>query len=185
MITLAPLVPLVAAIGIRVLMGLRSDVAQPTRPDVAAAERDETLVFKYPKGSVRAVLVCAVLAPAMLLSLPDSWVLDARSSFNDIALAIGVFGLVAWSYLYRYRIVVSQQTLAYGAFKTAHIDLQTVTRVKYFWVGNGICLKLFAGHKRIGIFEGGIEGFDGFAKAVRARLPEGVTAETVGTASFE
>lgn len=74
--------------------------------------------------------------------------------------------------------------IKYGAFFLTSVDLRKVTSIKYFWVGNGINLKLFDNNKRIAIFEGGVENFDGFAKAVRRRLPDTIHAEAVGKASF-
>lgn len=72
----------------------------------------------------------------------------------------------------------------YGAFRPRTINLNNVTRIHYYWVNNGISLKLFAGKKRVAIFEGNVEHFDAFAKAVRRRIPKDAVAEAVGQASF-
>lgn len=130
------------------------------------------------------ILLFAVAVPVGAFLLPDSVVLDARALFNVSGVAAGALLLWSWLYLRRYKVTLAAHTLTFGAFWPRTINLNDVTRIHYHWVGNGISLKLFAGKKRLAIFEGNIEHFDAFAKAVRRRIPNEAIAETVGEASF-
>lgn len=183
-VNLAPLAPLVTALVVRYLVSRRDDamlreVHHEKNEDLKAPQ-----VFAYPRGIVKATFVSAIVLPLVFFLLPDAAVQDARSLFNVGAVILGGLLLFSWVYLYKYRIIVTRNEIRYGAFKTSSIDLSRVTSIKYFWIDNGINLKLFRDNRRIGFFEGGVENFDTFAKAVRKRLPEGVQVETTGKASF-
>jgi hypothetical protein len=181
--SLAPLTPLAAGLAVGYLMSRRKHVVEA---GVGAGGDDANAahVFMYPRGILKGVFACAIILPLVFLLLPDAAVQDARGLFNFGAIVFGGLLWFSWIYLYRYRIVVTRNEVRYGAFRMSSIDLKQVTAIKYFWVGNGIHLKLLSGSRRIGYFEGGIENFDGFAKAIRQRLPNDVHAETVGSASF-
>lgn len=181
---LAPLTPLVAGLVVRYLISRRDDGPL----DESGILEDENVVtprvFKYPRGIVKAIFASAIFLPLVFFLLPDSAVQDARALFNFAAILFGTALLFAWAYLYKYRILVTRDEIRYGAFKVASIDLRHVTSIRYFWVGNGINLKLFSKNKRVGLFEGGVENFDAFAKVVRRRLPQDAQVETIGKASF-
>jgi hypothetical protein len=165
-------------------MSRRDDRSLDT-PDIPLGDDIGTpQVFMYPRGIVKTIFASAVILPLVFLLLPDSAVQDARPMFNFAAAILGGVLLFAWAYLHKYRILVTRTEIRYGAFRVSSIDLRRVTAIIYFWVGNGINLKLFSKDKRIGLFEGGVENFDAFAKAVRQRLPQDVRTETVGKASF-
>lgn len=151
-------------------------------PPVAAA--GEVEIYRGPQGLLGVILFFAVAIPVGAFLLPDSVVLDARSLFNVSGIAAGALCFWSWLYLGRYKITLTDHSLTYGAFRPRTINLNNVTRIHYHWVNNGISLKLFAGKKRIAIFEGNVEHFDAFAKALRKRIPEGAVAEAVGKASF-
>lgn len=181
---LAPLTPFVSALIVRYLVLRRNDGAmieaiRDESGDIAAPQ-----VFMYSRGIIKIIFASAIFLPLVLLLLPDSVVQDARPLFDFSAFVFAGLLLLFWAYLYRYKIVVSRSQIKYGAFKISSIDLSCVTSIKYHWVNNGINLKLFCKSKRIGYFEGGVENFDGFAKAVRQRLPNEAQAETIGRASF-
>lgn len=182
--SLVPLTPLVVGLAVACLMSRRKNPALEAEVGAGDDDLNATHVFRYPPGILKGVFACAVILPLVFLLLPDSAVQDARGMFDVGAVVFGGLLWFAWAYLYRYRIAVMRNEVRYGAFRMASIDLHQVTAIRYFRVGNGIHLKLLSGSRRIGYFEGGIENFDGFAKAVRRRLPADVRTETVGSASF-
>jgi hypothetical protein len=149
-----------------------------------AANQDDVQVYRGPQGLLGLILFFAIAIPVGLFLLPDSAVQDARPLFNIFAVVAGGLLLWSWVYLKCFKIVLTDGTLTYGAFRPRTIDLNCVTRIRYHRVGNGISLKLFAGKKRVGIFEGSVEHFDAFAKSVRRRIPGDAIAETVGQATF-
>jgi hypothetical protein len=181
---LAPLTPIVAGLVVRYLIS-RRDGGPLDEPGILEDEDVATpRVFMYPRGIVKAIFASAIFLPLVFILLPDSVVQDARPLFNLGAVLFGAALLFAWAYLYKYKILVTRDEIRYGAFKVASIDLSHVTSIRYFWVDNGINLKLFSKNKRIDLFEGGIENFDAFAKVVRRRLPQDAQVETIGKASF-
>ena len=182
--SLAPLTPLIAGVIAHYLVSRRDSGLMAKSDALMGDEVDTPRVFIYPGGIVKAIFVSAVILPLAFFLLPDSAVQDARAMFNFAAVILGGLLLFAWAYLRRYSILVTRNEIRYGAFRTASIDLKRVTAISYFWVGNGVSLKLFSGDERIGLFEGGIENFDAFAKAVRRRLPKSAREEVAGKASF-
>lgn len=183
MVGLLPMAPLAGGM---VALYLTSRRSRPVPGSLVTHEgsEPEVQVFQYPRGILKAIFASAILLPLVFFLLPDSAVQDARPLFNLGAVVFGGLLIYAWAYLHQYRVVVGQGFIKYGAFRLSSLDLRKVTAIKYFWVGNGINLKLFDNDKRIAMFEGGIEDFDAFAKAVRRRLPPDIHVETVGKASF-
>lgn len=184
MIHVTNLLPMAPFVGGLVALYLTSRRGYSAPGLVAEGSEQEVQVFQYPRGILKAIFASAVILPLVFFLLPDEAVQDARPLFNFGALVLGGLLLYAWAYLHQYRIVVERGVIKYGAFFLTSVDLRRVTSIKYFWVGNGINLKLFDNNKRIAIFEGGIEDFDAFAKTVRRRLPDTIHAETIGKASF-
>jgi hypothetical protein len=182
--SLAPLTPLIAGIVAHYLVSRREDRLAAASDARFEDEMDTPRVFRYPRGIVKAVFASAVVLPLVFLLLPDSAVQDARPMFNFAAVVLGGLLLFAWAYLHKYSILVTRNEVRYGAFRMTSIDLRCVTAISYFWVGNGVSLKLFSGDQRIGLFEGGVENFDTFAKMIRRRLPKSAREEVAGRASF-
>lgn len=179
--SLAPLTPLAAGLAVGYLVSRRKHAIEA---DAGGDDLNAAHVFTYPRGILKGIVAGAIVLPLVFFLLPDAAVQDARDLFNLAAIVFGGLLWLSWIYLYRYRIVVTGNEIRYGAFRMSSIDLNQVTAIEYFRVGNGIHLKLLSGSRRIGYFEGGIEDFDGFAKAIRRRLPNDVRADTVGSASF-
>jgi hypothetical protein len=146
--------------------------------------QEDVQVYRSPQNLLGVILFFVIAMPIGVFLLPDSVVTDGRPLFNIFGGAAGGLLLYAWVYLKLFKITLASHALSYGAFFPRTINLNSVTRIRYHWVNNGISLKLFAGKKRVGIFEGNVEHFDNFAKAVRNRIPEDATAEAVGRASF-
>ena len=140
--------------------------------------------FYYPQGAAGIMFGAAIVIPLVTFFLPDSIVLDVRPMFNFLAICASLLCFFCWFYFRRYKVVVDKDFIEYGAFKTKRVDLRGVTEIRYHWVNNGINLKLFSGEHRIALFEGGIVGFDDFAKCVRARLPSTVIVKTEGRATL-
>lgn len=176
-----PMAPLVGGLVALYLTSRREHSAQGSATE---GSEQKVQVFQYPRGILKAIFASAIILPLVFFLLPDEAVQDARPAFNFVAVVLGGLLLYTWAYLHQYRIVVEPGIIKYGAFFLTIVDLRRVTSIKYFWVGNGINLKLFDNNKRIAIFEGGIENFDAFAKAVRRRLPDTIHVEAVGKASF-
>ncbi|RUL69169.1 hypothetical protein [Dyella choica] len=151
---------------------------------VEEAVHGDFRVFKYPKGPVSVIFYMGIVLPALFFFFPDSLVKDARLLFNLFALFVAVIFLGAWAYFYFYRITVGHGFVEHGAFKRSRLDLSLVTYIGYWWVNNGISLKLYAGKKRLAIFEGGISNFDAFAQCIRRQVVGDVKIETVGKAKF-
>lgn len=181
LIYLAPLGPVLAGLVTGYLMSRDKRTASTTASEGGYTE---VQVFKYPRGILKVCLAGSILFPLGLFLLPDSLVQDTRALGNVIATCFAFALLGACAYMYKFKIIVERDILKYGAFFTTSVDLRRVTAIKYYWVGDGISLKLFDHNKRIAIFEGNIENFDAFAKAVRRCLPAAVHVETVGKASF-
>lgn len=179
---LLPAAPLVGVLVARYLTSRRGHSAQGSATE---GGEQKVQIFQYPRRILKAIFASAIIITLALFLLPDTAVQDARPLFNLGAVVLGGLVLYAWAYLHQYRIVVEPDMIKHGAFFLTTVDLRRVRSIKYSWVGNGISLKLFDSNKRIAVFEGGIENFDAFAKAVRRRLPDTIYAETVGKASFQ
>ena len=181
MTNLIVLTPAVAGIAIRYLVRrrLRSETLKDAPLNINLVQ-----TFSYPKQNVDIIFVLGIIFPILIFILPNSVVLDVRSLFNLFAILASSLLFFSWAYLRYYRIIVNHDSIEYGAFRMKRVDLSAVTAIKYHWVNNGISLKLFSNGKRVAIFEGGISGFDNFAKCVRSRLSDAVHVETVGRASF-
>ena len=175
------LTPLVVGVVVAALRTWSLSKAAARPPVVIQGEAE---IYRGPQGLLGVILFFAVAMPVGAFLLPDSVVLDVRGLFNFAGVAAGALLFFSWLYLRRYKITLVAHALTYGAFRSRTIDLNRVTRIRYHWVNNGISLKLFAGKKRIGIFEGNVEHFDAFAKSVRQRIPKDAIAETVGQATF-
>lgn len=175
------LTPLVVAVAVA---SLRAWSARNRSSPPSVAAPGDAQIYRGPQGLLGVILFFAVAMPVGAFLLPDSVVLDARTLFNVSGIAAGALCFWSWLYLKRYKITLIDNALTYGAFRPRTIDLNHVTRIHYHWVNNGISLKLFSGKKRVAIFEGNVEHFDAFAKAVRRRIPADAVAEAVGQASF-
>jgi hypothetical protein len=175
------LTPAVAGIVIRYLMRrrLRSEAIAD-----ASLNIDIVQTFSYPKQNVDLIFILGIIFPIVIFILPESEVLDVRALFDIFAILVSLLLFFSWAYLRFYKITVNKGSIEYGSFRMSRIYLNEVTEIKYHWVNNGISLKLFSNGKKIALFEGGVSGFDNFARCVRARLPDSVHVETVGIASF-
>jgi hypothetical protein len=177
------LAPLVAGLSISALVGLALHT-KITSSRTDALNQNSAKVYRSPQNLLGVIFFFAIAVPVGVFFLPDSVVMDARTLFNFSGLGAGALLLYCWVYLKRFKIILINHSLIYGAFVPRTIDLNAITRIRYHWVNNGISLKLFSGKKRVGIFEGNVENFDDFAKTVRHRIPKDAVAEAVGRASF-
>jgi hypothetical protein len=141
--------------------------------------------FRYSRGVSNVVALFGVLLPTLVFLVPDSAVPGLRLETDLFGLVLGGVFTFSWIYLRKYRIVVNDGLVKYGAFSASCVDLSEVTRISYYWINNGIQLKLFAGKKRLAIFEGGVENFDLFAQRVKMDSPTNVRTEVFGKAKFE
>ena len=180
--SLAPLAPLIGGV---VGVGLyRQRLARELRERSDAAPAAEGVrVYRYPQGILWPILLFAFGIPVAFFLLPSD-VIEAGPLTYVVPSALGAVFFWGWAYCKLYRIELESNTIRYGAIWPSSIDLTKVTRISYYRINNGINLKLFSGKHRIGIFEGGIENFDSFAKSVRLRIPSEAVAEAVGEASF-
>jgi hypothetical protein len=149
-----------------------------------ALNQNSAKVYRSPQNFLGVILFFAIAVPVGVFFLPDSVVMDVRTLFNLSVLGAGALLFYCCVYLKCFKIILVDHSLTYGAFLPRTIDLNAITRIRYHWVNNGISLKLFSGKQRVGIFEGNVENFDDFAKAVRHRIPKDALAEAVGKASF-
>lgn len=146
---------------------------------------DHAVIYRPRQDALPLILVFAVFFPLVVLALPDAIVLDVRPLFDLMGGLASLLLFWSWVYFRRYRIVLIDERLAFGAFFMTPVDLRRVTRVRYHHVNHGISLKLFAGKTRVAIFENSVVPFDAFARDVRRRLSPDVIAETVGQAKFD
>ena len=182
-VSLQVLTPLIAGWAVSVLVRSRLS-RENSAMSIEPINQGDMRVYRSPQNLLGVILFFAVAMPIGVFLLPDSVATDVRPLFNIFGVAAGGLLLYAWVYLKLFKITLAGHTLSYGAFFSRTINLNSVTRIRYHWVNNGISLKLFAGKERVGIFEGNVEHFDNFAKAVRNRVPGDAVAEAVGRASF-
>lgn len=137
------------------------------------------LVYQWAKGFPWFFLTMGCAIALLIGFLPQSRAVDDPNG-RLVMLAISVGSALAFAYFFRYRVLISGDSIRIGAFLLSKVNFSEVVSAKYIQGQNSgqIILRTNAG-KQINIWET-INDFGSCAREINARLPNNVSIPSEG-----
>lgn len=160
-------------------------VAVVTPMVLALAHRDShlevgrSLIYRYSPGLAYFILLMSLALALLLGFLPQSRAVDHPVG-RLVMLAFATNGAVWFTYIHRFRIIIRDDAIRVGAFFPRTIPFSEIEHARYVQgqQSGQLILRSKSGTK-VSIWET-INDFGSCARAIDARLPEGISLPDTG-----
>ncbi len=163
---LAPLTPLVVSVAAPLVLALTHRSRHLVEGGCS--------IYMWSRGLAYFILVGYLILVFVLGFLPQSRAIDDPAG-RAVMLAFATIGALGFAYTYRYRIIVNDAEVRAGAFSLRTVKFADVTEARFIQGQRSgqIILRSKSG-LTINIWET-INDFGSCARAINARLPEGLS----------